>query len=226
MSRVERVANQIAVKVANELQLDVDKKAVIAYGIFAFIHMFLCILAVIIVGAVFGVALEAFLISLTTAIFRKSSGGAHASKPWICNVEGVVVSVVPAILLGMLGHQLTMYLLLIIGFVAFIWAYHITLKLAPVDSLSKPIKKQATREKLKKKSILILNVYVGVVLVNILMFYFIKHNRFLIYSFCIYIGVIWQAFTLTESGHLLLNQVDIFLNNIYSIRGGRKNEKS
>lgn len=220
MSRVERMTNQMAGKIADELKLDDDKKAVMAYGIFAFIHMFLCVLTVIIVGALFGVAFEAFLISLTASVFRKSSGGAHASKPWICNVEGMVIGVVPAVFLGILNHQITIYLVLIIGVITFIWAYYMTLKLAPVDSPSKPIKKQATRERLKKKSILILNVYVVIVLANILVFYLMKNSQFLIYSFCIYIGVIWQVFTLTKLGHLSLNQVDVFLNNIFKKRGG------
>ncbi|MDF2615014.1 MAG: accessory regulator AgrB [Clostridia bacterium] len=219
MSRVEYIADQMAVKIAAELQLDEDKRAVMAYGLFAFMHMSLCALSVIVVGALFGVPLEAFLISLTASFLRKSSGGAHASKPWICNAEGVIISVVPAILLGIWHYQLTIYLVFITGVIAFIWAYYITLKLAPVDSPGKPIKKQATRERLKKRSLLILNVYVVIALVSLLVYYLTANRLFLKYSFCIVIGVIWQVFTLTKTGHLLLNSADVFLNNLFKKRG-------
>jgi accessory gene regulator B len=225
MFRVDQIADQMADQIANELQLDDDKKVVMAYGIFAFIHMFLCVLTVIIVGVVFGVTFEALLISVTISIFRKSSGGAHASKPWICNLEGTVISVVPAIVLSSVGSYLAVEWIFIMGMITFAWAYYITFKLAPVDSPGKPIQKQATRKRLKKGSILILDVYVVIVLANTLLFYLMKSNRFLIYSFCIYIGVIWQAFTLTTSGHLLLNQIDIVLNNIFQ-KGGDDYEKS
>jgi len=218
MPKVEYVANQIATQIAEELKLDDDKKAVIAYGLFAFIQMFLCILSVIVVGALFGVAIEALLISLIIAIFRKSSGGAHASEPWICNVEGTIICVVPAIFLSLIGQQLIIELIVVIGVITFIWAYYITFKLAPVDSPSKPIRKQATLKRLKKKSILTLNVYVVIVLANMLLYYLMKNSQFLIYSFCIYIGVIWQAFTLTKLGHSSLSQVDLFLNNIFNKR--------
>lgn len=225
MSKIEQAANQIADQIAKELQLDDNKKATMAYGIFAFIHMFLCVLAVIIVGAIFGVTFEALLISLTISIFRKSSGGAHASKPWICNLEGTVISVVPAIALSSVDSYLAVEWVFVIGMVTFAWSYYITFKLAPVDSPGKPIKKQATRKRLKKGSLLILNVYVVIVLANTFLFYLMKSNRFLSYSFCIYIGVIWQAFTLTTSGHLLLGQVDTFLNNIVK-KGEENHEKS
>lgn len=225
MSKIEQVANQVADQIANELQLGDDKKAIMAYGIFAFIHMFLCIVMVIIVGAVFGVVFEALLISLIISVFRKSSGGAHASKPWICNLEGTVISVVPAVALTSVGSSLTIEWIFVMGMITFAWVYYITFKLAPVDSPGKPIKKQATRKRLKKGSILILNVYVVMVLANTLLFYLMESNQFLIYSFCIYIGIIWQAFTLTTSGHLLLEKVDTFLNN--RVKKGEKNyEKS
>lgn len=225
MSKVEYIANQIAVQIANELKLDDNKRAVMAYGIFAFIHMFLCVLTVIVVGALFGVALEALLISLVISVFRKSSGGAHASQPWICNMEGTIISVIPAFILSIIGNQLIVQLVVVSGIITFAWVYYITFKLAPVDSPSKPIKKQETLKRLKKGSILILNIYVVIVLVNILLFYLMKNHQFLVYTFCIYMGVIWQAFTLTTSGHSLLKHIDTFLNNL-SKKRGRTYEKS
>lgn len=220
MFDVEALANNISKKVASELNFDDDKREVVAYGAFALIQMIFSIVLVIIFGEIFNVTIEALIISFTISILRKSSGGVHASSPGICAFLGTIVAVGLAMLCKV-DTMLTWYNVSCIGVVTFILSYYIIYKLAPVDSRAKPIKKEQKRKLLKKRSIIILSVYLVIVLCNVLGYYFTSDKRLFIYTLCIYWGILWQVFTLTKSGHLTLNKVDSFLNNmIRSIRGG------
>ena len=69
--KIEEVCRNISDYIAIELNLDEEKKSVINYGIFAFIHMIICIVLVAFFGAIFNVFLEALIISFTTSILRK-----------------------------------------------------------------------------------------------------------------------------------------------------------
>ena len=42
---------------------------------------------------------------------------------------------------------------------------------------------------------------------------------------CIYGGTVWQAFTLTSGGHLIMQKIDAFLNQILIIEGGKNDMK-
>lgn len=51
--KIEEVCRNISDYIAIELNLDEEKKSVINYGIFAFIHMIICIVLVAFFGAIF-----------------------------------------------------------------------------------------------------------------------------------------------------------------------------
>ena len=44
----------------------------------------------------------------------------------------------------------------------------------------------------------ILSVYLIIVITNILYFYFMRNSIVLVYSLCIYMGLLWQVFSLTK----------------------------
>lgn len=220
MFNIEALANNISKKVVSELNFDDDKREIIAYGAFALIQTFFSIALIIIFGNIFNVTIEAVIISFTISILRKASGGVHASSPGICTFLGTVIFVVLAILCKV-SPVISLYKIALIGFGTFVLSYYIIYKLAPVDNKSKPIKKEKRRMLLKKRSFNILTIYVVIILCNLISYNFISDKRFLIYTLCIYSGVVWQVFTLTKFGHLILNKVDFFLNNIIkSIRRG------
>ncbi|NNU77482.1 accessory gene regulator ArgB-like protein [Clostridium estertheticum] len=217
---MEKISNSIANKVALELSLDDDNKEVIAYGAFALIQMFFSIIFVFIFGLLFNVAFEALIISFTAAIFRKYSGGVHASSPGICTFIGTVVSVGQAVIISLLTNWvINLKLAIIIGVIIFIWSYYIIYKLAPVDSASKPIVKQEKRSRMKKGSIILLSVYLGITVFLILLYISSGEKKLLFYVLCLYSGILWQVFTLTSPGHLLVGKVDLFLNHIIKKRG-------
>lgn len=208
MFRIEKICENISSNIAQELNLDYDKKSVINYGIFSFIQMSISVLFVMIVGAIFNVFIESLIISFTTSILRKSSGGAHASTPMKCSIIGTISSVG----MGLISkyYITNFYINILIGIATFVLSYYILYKLAPVDSVAKPIKNFEKRKRLKKHSIMILSFYLILAIINFV-YYFVQNSDVLVYSLCIYMGILLQVFSLTKIGHILLGKLDKLL---------------
>ncbi|MCB2313445.1 accessory gene regulator B family protein [Clostridium tagluense] len=213
---MEKLSNNIANKVALELSLDHDNREVIAYGTFALMQMFVSIIFVFLFGLLFHVAFGALIISFTAAVLRKYSGGVHASSPGNCTCIGTIVCVGQAVLISFLiSSVVNLKLIIILGVMTFIWAYYIIYKLAPVDSASKPIVKEEKRKRMKRGSIILLSVYLIIAVVFILLYLGSGESKLMLYALCLYSGILWQVFTLTTLGHLLVGKVDTFLNHIH-----------
>ena len=220
---LELLSKNIANNLKRELDLDEDKRSIIEYGLFAFFHMGISILLVAIVGAIFNVMIEALIISFVVAILRKFSGGAHASTATNCAIVGVLVSVIPAYLIRNINFNSNY--IISIGILLYIISFITIYKLAPVDSPNKPIKKAEKIKRLKRGSIIILSIYMIIVLFNIITSYVNKSNVLLLYSLCIYIGILWQVFTLTKFGHFIVNIIDSLFIKILNFKGRENNEK-
>ncbi|EES49075.1 accessory gene regulator B family protein [Clostridium botulinum] len=208
MLKIEYICEKISNYVAEELNFDDDKKSIINYGIFAFIQIGICIVLVAIFGFVFNVTIEALIVSFTISILRKSSGGVHASSPERCAIIGTVASVGMALIAKSINANFSFVILF--GIIVFVWSYYILYKLAPVDSIAKPIKNIEKRKRLKKSSIIMLSTYLIIVIINILSYLAINNFVLLTYSLCIYMGLLWQIFSLTKSGHLILGKLNNF----------------
>ena len=61
-----------------------------------------------------------------------------------------------------------------------------------------------------------------IVCYNIVMYYISNSQIFLIYSVCIYAGILWQVFTLTRYGHILVGILDSLLIKIMKMIGVEK----
>jgi accessory gene regulator B len=218
MFQIERVSNKIGNKIAEELKLSNDDKEVIAYGAFALMQIILSIVLVAILGAFLDVMLESLLISFTISILRKYSGGVHADSSDSCMILGTLISVALALLIVFFSRWIYLDLTIFLGLIAFIWSYYIVYKLAPVDSLSKPIKKAEKRKRMKKGSILVLSAYFVIILLFIFLYYFNETDDLLIYSMCIYTGILWQIFTLTKTGHSVVGKMDTFISHIFYLK--------
>lgn len=220
---LELICKNISINLKNQLNLDEDKASIIEYGLFAFFHMSVSILLVAVIGLIFNVMIEALIISFIVAILRKFSGGAHASTALNCAIVGVLISIIPAYITKDLN--LNINYIVFIGIPLYIISLIIVYKLAPVDSPNKPIKKQEKIKKLKKGSVILLSIYMIIVAFNVIIYYISKNYIFLVYSACIYIGMLWQVFTLTKYGHILVNIIDSLFIKIFHILRGEKNEK-
>ncbi|MDU5105362.1 accessory gene regulator B family protein [Clostridium sp.] len=220
---LEVLSKNMSNNIKRELNLDEDKRSIIEYGIFAFFQMISSILLVAIVGLLFNVMVEALIISSVGAILRKFSGGAHASTSVNCILSGTIISVIPAYIIK--NISLNRNYIVITGVLIYIISIIIIYKLAPVDSPNKRIKKKEKIKRLKKGSIIIVSIYMILVFINISIYYIKDINSLLVYSSCIYVGILWQVFTLTKYGHIVVNKIDSLLINIFKLIGGKKNEE-
>lgn len=218
MFQIERASNNIVDKITKQLDLDNEKKEILAYGAFALLQTILSIFVIIVLGIMLNILLEALIISFAISILRKYSGGTHASSPSGCIIIGTIVTIAEAlIIVCFLSQIINLNLILIIGLFTLMLAFFCIYKFAPVDNPAKPIKSQTKKNKMKRKSFIVLIIYSLIVIMNIFLFCFSGSSRFNVYSLCIYGGVLWQIFTLTKTGYLILNKVDMLLTNMLNI---------
>jgi accessory gene regulator B len=223
MFPIERLANSIANKVAGELELDNNRRAVIAYGAFTILQTTLSLFLVILFGIIFNVTVEALIISFTVSILRKYSGGAHASSPGRCAAIGTIICIgLAGLVLLIINTLASVNILMLLGAIIFTWSFYWIFKLAPVHSPSKPIQKKEKRYRMKKISVLALSIYLIIGVINIVLYEYIGEKSFAVFALCIYAGTFWQVFTLTGIGHKTMSKMDIFLNQILIIKRGRR----
>ncbi|MHC1683537.1 MAG: accessory gene regulator ArgB-like protein [Clostridiaceae bacterium] len=209
---MEKLSDNIANKISLELNLDNNRKEVIAYGTFALLQIVITLILTILFGTLFHIVIEAVIVSFSAAILRKYSGGAHASTPNNCTIIGIVMTVIQAkFIVIFVSRTFSVELISILGVIIFVWGYYIIFKLAPVDSKNKPIKKAEKRYRMRKNSIIILSLYMIINIVLTLLYLRTNQGRFLNYSGCLYVGILWQNFTLTKLGHLIINKIDKLL---------------
>lgn len=204
-----KISTIISSNIASNLKMDKEQEEIIAYGAFNLIQIIWSIFLVIVFSIVFGVLEEALIITFTISLLRKYSGGAHASSPNACAIIGTIVSVGFALIVQQVFSRFNNLAVIIIGIISLIFSYYTVYRFAPVDSLAKPIKKLEKKEYLKKCSIIVLNILLG--LIMILVFFYIKYRRGILLNIieCIYLGILWQTFTLTILGHKILNKVNL-----------------
>ena len=204
MLGVEKLCKRLSSFISKELDLEKDKEAVVNYGIFSLIQIFMSIGLVIVFGLIFGVLIEALIASFTGSLLRKSSGGVHADSPGKCTAIGTVMCVG----IGLISKKIdiSISLMILIEVCIFIWSYIIIFKYAPIDSLAKPIKKEEKRMKLKKASIVILTIYLIIITLNTILFHLSGEEKYIVYSLCMCFSIIWQVFSLTKSAHYLFGK--------------------
>lgn len=222
---LEKLSNNLALKMSSHLKLNKDQEEIIAYGAFNLIQTAWCILLVLLFGAIFSVTVKAFIISLATSILRKYSGGAHSSSPNRCALIGAIISVGLALLIRYNNSFINFQVVIVIGVIIFALAYYVIYRYAPVDSPAKPIIKEITKKTMKKKSFFVLNILVVVVIVFLISCLTFGVKFLLPIVTCIYAGILWQVLTLTPKGCLVLFKIDIFLKYLTEKFGGENNEK-
>lgn len=220
MSRIEKISEYIALKIKNENNLNEEKYEVIKYGLHAVFQMAFSILTVIIIGAIFNVAFEAFIISLIISILRRSAGGAHASTELNCALIGALVSVFLAVLIMKINMGIELAIVILI--IAMMISYILLRKLAPVDSPNKPIRTEKKIKRLKKASLITWVIYMILVIIFMELSIIFKIDYFEKVGFLITFGCLWQSYTLTRSCHNLYEIMDGFLINLF--KGRKKNE--
>ncbi|SHH14432.1 accessory gene regulator ArgB-like protein [Clostridium grantii] len=219
MIRMDRISKNIAIRLTNELSLTEENRDIVEYGAFILVQTIFSVIIVVLISIPFKVTQEVIILTITTSVLRKYSGGVHASSPGICTFIGTLICMSQALVIKyFLMPQITLQFIICISIIIFIWAYYFIFKLAPVDSQSKPIKKVEKRKRLKKISFSILNIYLSLTILSYLGYYFTLNKNLLIYSWCIILGVLWQVFTLTNLGHIAVGKVDRFFSYLIALK--------
>lgn len=219
---IERLSDYIAAKISKALDLDKDKKEVIAYGAFSLIQTIWSIILVMIFGAIFNVFWEAIFVSFSGALLRKYSGGAHATSPNRCAVIGVIVSVGSALILNKALFYISAIHIFIYACLVFVFTYYVIYKYSPVDTPNKPIVKEETKKRLRKSAFKMVHFYF--IIIIILYIYYFKQKSYIGLKIIssISTGMLCQDITLISLGHYITSKLDIILKNIFGLVGGGK----
>lgn len=219
------ISEKIAKKIANNLELDNEKFEVINYGLFAFLQIMMSLALVTALGWFFGLLSQSLIVSFTSSILRQYSGGIHASKPSICLIIGTIVTISIAYIARLINTNLNVIVVMSIGLIITIISYFIIYKKAPVDSKTKPINNTNKRIRMKRKSLIVLSIYLIIAIILLISYNITKNQNYKEYVVCIYLAFGWQVFTLTIIGHRVLEKIDLILSTILFKEGGKHNEK-
>lgn len=207
MKKIETLAHKIAEKIALQLDYDDDKKAVVAYGLIAILQMVTIFIIITIIGILFDFWYECMIIFIGVGIIRKSTGGAHSKTLNGC----IIISILSVTMLSALSRYLlclpiNIYVNLGISIFVFVISFIIFYLRVPIDSPNKPIVKPEKIRRLRKQSffILILFFLLTITFIELATFY----KRFYSIAFSVRLTMLWQLFTLTEIGTLLLGKID------------------
>lgn len=203
-----KIHDSFARKLSDELNLDKEQYEIISYGIFALVQIIISIAAVAFFGFLFGVIVQALVVSFSTSILRQFSGGVHAGKPTVCLIIGTAISVLVAVIIKISSVYMMFAHFVFIMFISYSICFYIIYKYAPVDSPAKPITKAAKRKKLKKISFFIVTSYFIISIIFIASYLYTHNMTYLIYMLDICGGMLFQVFSLTIIGHRILSLFD------------------
>ena len=210
MHLIEKISNKFAGKISAELGYDEEKREVIAYGTHALLQLTFSLLLVIVFGLIFGVLVESLIATFAASVLRRYSGGAHATSPIICVIVGTIV----AVGFGLLSKITALNnIWLVLGLTVFVIAYgmFIIKQRAPVESENKPISDRR-KVKMKKESLILLVIFAVIAAGLLIAFVISNEGKYLTYAICFLLGILWQVFTLTKAGEVILGRIDGFLN--------------
>ncbi len=159
-------------------------------------------------------AIEIMTITFSAAWMKRYSGGVHANTPNRCLIIGIIVSLTLSFLykngMILLEDKLLLFILLIGIIVSYIVLYY----KCPVGSKNKPLKKESTRKKLRKKAFTLINVYSIAILAGYLIYK--KQDVYILKDIisCIWLGLVLQISMLTKFGQSLITFLDAILGKL------------
>ncbi len=208
MGIIDKISTHLSTKLGDKLEKNKEEKAVLNYGLFIVIHTLMGIILTILTGIITGMTIEIIIISITSAWFKRYTGGVHATTPERCLVIGLILSLALSILCKYLVANININYILILGTFIIMVFYYIINKKCPVPSKNKPLKKESTRKKLRKKARILINSYL-ILLISLYVMYILTNLNIIKTSIvsCI-LGIVLQIIALTEKGASFINILD------------------
>lgn len=212
MAIIENISHNISNKIGKKASKSKEEIEVMNYGLFIWIHTAVALLATILVGIIIGKTIEIVLISIVVSSLKRFSGGVHATSPNRCLIIGTITTLIftyIAVLLYKYGDYNFIY---IFSIVSIILCYYIFYKKAPVGTKNKPLKKESTRNKLRKKLFNRLNIYIVIIILLLIVRAAGGENYYMaMFVYCIELGIILQTIAITKLGETIISNLDCFL---------------
>lgn len=212
MAIIEKISCNISNNIGKKANRTIEEIEVMNYGLFIWLHTALAFLATIFVGLIIGKTIEIVLISIVVSSLKKFSGGVHATSPNRCLIIGIITTLIftyIAVLLHKYGNYNFIYIFSIVSITS---CYYIFYKRAPVGTKNKPLKKESTRNKLRKKLFYRLNLYIVIILLLLIVRAAGWGNYDMaMFVYCIELGIILQTIAITKLGETIISNLDCFL---------------
>lgn len=211
MGAIESISLNLSTKLGDKLNKTDEEKEVLNYGLFIIMHTFIAIVMTLLVGLITGMLIEITLISITSAMFKRYTGGVHASTPEICLVISVVLSLILSILCRLMIINIDINSIVLIGIIVISFAYYMIYYKCPIPSKNKPLKSEKNRKRLKKKAFILLNTYNVLLMILYISYYMLKLSilKSIIVSFIL--GIFLQMIVLTNTGTKFIKSLDKLL---------------
>lgn len=178
-----------------KLNLTPEEEEIALFGLQTITYPTVGFLCILFAGWLLGCLQTALAAAVTAFSLRLFSGGAHARSPLTCILLGMIITPLlgkAAALTAPLLSPSGLGLIIAAGFLpslALFW------RLAPVDSPAKPVAAPEQRRKLRFLSV------TGVLLITAAQFVLLLKGQDHSILLAMSLGLWWQAFTLTRSGH-------------------------
>lgn len=208
MGYIEKLSLNIASKLGSRLDKNQDEIEILNYGLFFLIHTTIAIIMTIIVGIIFNILPEIIIVSIVAALLKRYSGGVHSSTPNRCIASGLILSLIISFLGRSIAINFNALNLFILEIVILSTSFYIIYKKCPVGSKNKPLKKEATRRKLRIKALKLITLYF-IIIIGLYIFYVIKNIYFIkLMLASITMGITLQVLAMTKLGDSLINLLE------------------
>lgn len=208
MGIIGKVSLKLSTKLGNKLDKNEEEKEILNYGLFIIIHTFTAIMITILVGLLTGMVIEISLITITSALFKRYTGGVHASTPGRCLIIGVILSLMLSILCRSIVTNIDINNIILIEMIIIAFSYYMIYYKCPVPSKNKPLKNEKNRNKLKKKAINLLNIYIVLFIILYVTYYILKLSTVKSVIVSLMLGLFLQMIVLTKTGTKFIKLLD------------------
>ena len=208
MGSIEKISLKLSMKLGDKLDKDEEEKAVLNYALFIIIHTFMGIIITLLVGLITGMVIEISLITITSALFKRYTGGSHASTPERCLIIGVILSLILSILCRLIVINTDINNIVFVGMIIIALSYYMIYYNCPVSSKNKPLKNEKTRNKLKKKAFILLNIYAILLIILYIIYYTLKLSIIKSIITSSILGLFLQMIVLSNIGTKFINLLD------------------
>lgn len=187
-----------------KLNLTQDEKEIASYGLQVLVYSVTGLLSILLTGWLLGCFWTTLTAVVSAGFLRVVSGGAHSRSPLTCNLLGIVVGVSLGKTAAIAGNHISQYPLLVIITIGFVVSFFTVWRLAPVDSPAKPISSPEKRRQLRLRALAVLCS------ITAAQFLLLAYGQAASIILAASMGLWWQAFTLTRTGHWFATFMDNF----------------